>query len=274
MPKTFNITIIRPKGFLFSEVFREMAETVTYGLRGLGYDADLTENTAQDDRMNIIFGGHMLQEGVRLPTNLIIYNWEQTESYEAKPNYYDLARKYPVWDYSPKNIKAWKSIGVAAKYVPLGYMPEMTRIPKREVEDIPVLFLGSMNDRRMCILNALLDAGIKFEWPPAAVFGADRDELVSRAKIILNVHFHNSSLFEMSRVGYMLANKKLVVSEPSYDVPEGLRGAFVEVDFEKIVDACKDLLEDNSKREELAQRGFDIFSKIDEREILRGALAP
>lgn len=271
MPK-FNVTLIRPEGFLFSECFREVAETVMYGLRALGHEAEITENTGQADAINIVFGAHLIGPGFRFPSNFVIciYNWEQIGNYETNPHYYELARNSTTWDYSRKNIERWKELGVEAKYVPLGYVPEMTRIDKVE-EDIPVLFCGSRNDHRLNILNGLLDSGIEFEWPPPS-FGRKRDALIARSKIVLNMHFYKAGILEMSRVGYILANRKAVVSEYSEEVPDGLRAAMAEVPSEKIVDTCCELLHDHAKREELAERGFDIFSKIDERQILEEAL--
>jgi hypothetical protein len=265
----FNIYLVRPDGFLFTNCFQEISAAVLYGLRGLGYEAEITENQVFHGETNIIFGAHMLPHGFDLPEGSIIYNWEQIGHYDAPAEYYELAKKYTLWDSSLRNVAKWSCLGHKAKHVPLVYVPELTRITRAINQDIPVLFYGSMNDRRMKILNDLLDKGIKYEWQ-YPVFGMKRDALIARAKIVLNVHFYGGAL-EMSRCGYLLSNRKAVVSE-MVDDRMGLDNAMVWSSYEKIVDVCEWLSGDNREREELADRGFKEFSKILEKDILEEAL--
>src|SRR5215471_6842872 len=72
----FQITLIRPQGYLHTEAFREIAETLQYGLEGLGHTARIQENAVDSSAVNIILGAHLLsaEQMCSLPPGSIIYN--------------------------------------------------------------------------------------------------------------------------------------------------------------------------------------------------------
>ena len=45
------------------------------------------------------------------------------------------------------------------------------------------------------------------------VYGRERDKLIARSKIVLNMHHYSSQIFEIVRVFYLLTNRKAVVAE-------------------------------------------------------------
>jgi hypothetical protein len=49
-------------------------------------------------------------------------------------------------------------------------------------------------------------------------YGEERDALIARARIVLNVHYYESKVFEVVRVSYLLANRKCVLSESGSDI--------------------------------------------------------
>jgi hypothetical protein len=51
------------------------------------------------------------------------------------------------------------------------------------------------------------------------VWGPARDELIARAKVVLNLHYYEAAIFEQVRVSYLLNNEALVISESSEFVP-------------------------------------------------------
>src|SRR6185437_6664352 len=123
----------------------------------------------------------------------ILYNLEQVsaDSPWLTADLLALFRRYPVWDYSRQNIEQFRHRGIeVAAHVPLGYMPQLTRIPVAE-EDIDVLFVGSTNERRLAVIEALRTRGIRAEWR-FGLYGAERDRLIARAKIMLNMHFYEA----------------------------------------------------------------------------------
>ena len=82
--------------------------------------------------------------------------------------------------------------------MPIGYAPQLTRIAPA-AEDVDVLFVGSLNDRRRTVLDALEAKGAKVE-RVFGVYGPERDGWLARAKICLNLHFYEARVFEVVRV--------------------------------------------------------------------------
>jgi hypothetical protein len=57
------------------------------------------------------------------------------------------------WDHGRANIDALARHGIAARHLPVGYLPALTRIPAAPVQDIDMLFVGSIAERRLKILR-------------------------------------------------------------------------------------------------------------------------
>ncbi len=157
-----------------------------------------------------------------------------------------------------------------ALHVPVGYVPALTRIPPAPMPDIDVLFIGSLVARRIQILQALERQGARV----VAVYGRygrERDDLIARAKIVLNIHFHPAKVFEIVRVSYLLANRRFVVSESGSDatVEGAFAGGVVFAEYDRLVETCLAYLRDEAARREIAARGFSIMSAVSEAELLR-----
>src|SRR5277367_366934 len=146
----YQITMVRPEGFLHTEAFREVAETLQLGLRSVGHSAEIAENAVHSAATNIVLGAHLLsaQDSSIVPAGSILYNLEQLGGPNLPPQFLELARRCQVWDYSLQNIAKWKTMNCtyAPVHVPLGYVPELTRIKAALNQDIDVLFYGSLND--------------------------------------------------------------------------------------------------------------------------------
>jgi len=204
-----------------------------------------------------------------------VYNLEQLGGPSLPKHFYELGIRHQVWDYSLNNLKTWEVLRCARPpiHVPLGYVPELRRIQASKVQNIDVLFYGSLNERRSRILQALKDSGVKVH-SAFGVYGKERDALIARSKIVLNVHFYNAKIFETVRVSYLLANSKAVVSECSAEteIEPGLADAVLGLPYDSLVEGCLSLLRDEEKRRQLETRGFQWFSQRKESEILSKAL--
>lgn len=271
----FHITLIRPEGFLHTEAFREVAETLQFGLRSLGHTAQIRENAIDAAATNILLGAHLFspEDASMIPPGSIMYNLEQLGGPNLPKHFYELALRLQVWDYSLQNIQKWNAMGCACPpvHVPLGYVPELTRISAAPNQDIDVLFYGSLNERRAGIMKALKDAGAKVH-ATFGVYGKQRDELIARSKVVLNIHFYDAKIFEMVRVSYLLANSKAVVTECCSEMEKRLADSVVGVPYESLVDSCLSLLHDGEQRRALESRGFQWFSQQKESDILSKAL--
>jgi len=267
----FRITLVRPPAYVHTESFREIAETLQFGLQALGHAAQISENLFESGCRNVILGAHLLtsQQMQNVPSGSIIYNLEQIGGAQLNPAYYALAKQHQIWDYDVANIEKWNTLGCSYKpiHVPIGYAPELTRINSTVNQDIDVLFYGSLNERRTRILSALRNAGLNVH-NVFGIYGKQRDELIARAKLVLNVHFYESKVFEIVRVSYLLANAKAVVSECS----PGLETAIACAPYEDLMETCRSLVQDEKRRKEQEARGFQWFSQRKEKGILKSAL--
>ena len=273
----FAVVIVSPPGYLYSESFREVAEALHYALLALGHDSLLTDRLDCHDRQTIVLGSNLLAPyGLEPPNNAILYNFEQV--YEGSPwltpALLDLFRRYPVWDYSQANIErlaAWHVPRLS--HVRVGYVPELTRIAAVP-EDIDVLFYGSNSPRRRAVLDSLRARGFRVEWL-FGVFGAGRDAMIARSKIVLNMHLYEAEVFEIVRVSYLLANGRAVVSERGANPAEDadLASGIAFAAYDELVDRCVELLGDDRSRRELGQRGYQAFSARNQAAILGEVLS-
>ena len=239
-----TVCLIRPPGYIHAEALAELEETVRYGLEALG---------AWGGPPRIVLGAH-LPGYEPLPTD-IIYNTEHPRSGWWGKEYPDLMRSRETWDYSPSGY---------GLHVPIGYVPQLTRIPKADSQDIDVLFYGSINDRRAKVLTELREAGLAVV-NVFGVYGAERDALIARAKVVLNMHYYEPGEFESVRVSYLWANRKCVVCENSREM-----NGFV--DYDRLAWWCQTYVRDGFYRLEAEQFMFERFAEVSEVDILREAL--
>jgi hypothetical protein len=280
-PRRFTVTLIRPQGNSHAEVFREIAENLLYGLRRLGYSAAIVENTFAADATAIVLGSHMLREEhvARIPRSAILYNFEQIHpGVPTLRTFIEvLAPSFRVWDYSARNVATLERIARprSVRRVPIGYSPELSRIAPAPEQDIDVFFSGAISERRARVLDALRAEGLRVV-SVSSVYGAERDALIARSKVVLNLHYRaETRIFEVARVFYLLANRKAVVTElgPSTEIEDAMREAVLAAPYEELAAAACALVADASRRRELERRGFERFLALSEAEILRVALA-
>src|ERR1700756_3134466 len=275
----FAVAVVAPPSNpTIGGAFREVAEALHHALVALGHDSVLTNRLDLDERRTIVLGGNLLvQYGLEPPKNPIFYNLEQLGDdlpWMTMPEFIDLFRRYPTWDYSQANIERLAALGLPRPtYVPIGYVPELTRIAPAP-EDIDVLFYGALNGRRYAVLRDLHDRGLRVKWL-SYVYGASRDAWIARSKIVLNIHYWEAKIFEITRVSYLLANRRAVVSERGADptVERDLKPGIAFADYDELVDRCVELLGDDRARRKLAERGYEAFSARDQVAILQRALS-
>lgn len=270
-----SIWIVSPSGYPH-RVFEEVAEGFHHAAKALGFDARITHGMKPETERPLVFGACLLsgeneaQESI--PEQAIIYQLEQVSSGWNNPHYvYGILKNHQVWEFDRAQSVHWKSLGIDSIFCPIGYVPELSRI-KPQAEDIDVLFYGSSHPRRIAVLDEMRRLGAKPCWMIA--YGEDRDELIARSKIVLNIHYYEQAKFEIARCSYLMANKKCVVSERCEDRDAELRftGGVVWADHEDLTETCLQLLGDEKQRAETAQRGFDIFSRQTQSDILASVI--
>jgi hypothetical protein len=272
------VTIVSPPGYVHSAAFIEVAETIHCALLSLGHDSVLTAEGNIPGRLHIVLGSNLLPHyPLPLSRDAILYNLEQVSlgSSWFRPELIDIFRSHVVWDYSRKNAATLDALGIHVGHVlPIGYVKELTRIQFATERDIDVLFFGSMNPRRQEIVDRIRATGLR-TMAAFGVYGQERDSLIGRAKLLLNVHYYDAKVLEIVRISYLLANRCAVLSERSSDLTED--EAFAEgvafADYELIAARARELIDAPDVCDRLARRGFEIMSARSAPEFLREALA-
>ena len=253
------------------------------GLEQLGHRATYAVNEGAPGATNIVFGAQVMPVAAlaELPPGTIIYNFEQlrdvaVERIRAEIRYYAQVPHFIIWDYSTANLPSWRALGRHdVKIVPVGYAPILSRIPKAAHQDIDVLLYGLSGERRLQTFHGLSQLGLSTLFV-SGLYAAARDELISRAKVVLNINLYaQMRIFEIVRVSYLLANKKAVVADRDAntsvedDVQEAVRFAS---SLKELLDLCAKLAGDESERHKLEERGFACTSRRDIKGILESVL--
>ena len=85
-------------------------------------------------------------------------------------------------------------------------------------QDIDVLFYGAESPRRRNMevqLNKIPNCRVVFRY--YNLFRSEREELIRRSKIVLNLHYWPESSLEVHRIEYACSRSKCIISEPSSD---------------------------------------------------------
>jgi hypothetical protein len=275
----FNVLLVRPQDFIHHDAYAGAARQLCNGLRRLGYPARVAENEIVWDATNVLVGAQHLELELieRLPANTIVYNVEMVVL--GSPFLAVLGaflRRFEAWDYSAANIAAWRTAGISDRVRLLrpGYLPEDTTIDVTAASDIDALFYGGINWRRDLILRDIARTGVRLH-VAVNIYGAARDALIARSKLIVNIHSREDSVLEFARISQALANRRLLVTEPGHagDVDAQLSEALVIGRAAELGTICRALLDDEPRRLALAERAFAIYSQRDFTTSLRELLA-
>ncbi len=258
-----------------TRAFDDVLLPVFFALRRLGYQTEIRLNSFNPHSRNICLGANYDpdQKWIKLPGDCIILNLEQLEAagypWHKDDRYFRLLAAHECWDFSRRNIDFLAGKGLQARFLPLGYVPEMTRLKACPAPRSDVLFYGAMTLRRRDILDQLRARGLKVDCLTKA-YGWARDQALYSTRLFLNIHHSLPASLEVVRLGYVLANSRPVVSElepGSYLYPE-LAGACAFCAYDDLVPTVERLLADEEGQRELAGRGFEAFSALSLEEAL------
>ncbi len=261
--------------------YNEIIETISWGLQQLGHGVTYAINEISTDAANIVFGAQTLPFKILelMPRDSIIYNFEQMRGLDPGAIREELkycGQHFQIWDYSPFNIAAWEATGpkYPVKVVPIGHAPVLERIPKPAEQDIDILFYGSTAPSRLAAFDVLAKANLTSVYV-CGLYGDARDQLIARSKIVLNINYLASNIFEVARVSYLLSNKKAVVSlqQPGAAIEEDLLRAVKFSPPSTLLQDCIGLIDHVSERCALEEAGYSIMARRDIRPILASAVA-
>ena len=278
----FTVWIVSPTNYSHSHAFDEVAIALRDGLIELGHEVKIVISSFECRGKTSVLGANLLAANLHnigdIPKDMILYNLEQmtpgspwiTEEYISLMRG-SSGRSIEVWDYSRANIEELKKLRIEAKLCEIGLVCAESLSCIEDVEpEFDVLHYGSMTERRLQIISDLAKAGVRVH-AAFGVYGAERDALIARSKIVLNIHFYESKVFEIVRCSYLMSNRKCVVSETGVGGDEFDGGIYFS-SYNDLVDSCVALLADDAKRGEIAQRGFEIFEARKQATFLKGVL--
>lgn len=240
--------------YLDNSTFSDIAKELLYCLNQRRMCAEIVNHVKQNNSTDIyiILGMNDFNSQV-VPHNYIVIQLEQTSNPDSVqwfgPTYMNYLRgALEVWDYSVINYKYLRANGIShVKYVPLQYMTTSDHQlgTKLNISDkyIDVLFYGSVNDRRLKIYNDLKSTGINVVYK-RNIWGAERDELISKSKVVIIPHYNNNSIMETARLSYLLSNKCIVVMEQSIDpILDRWHHKYVSLSsYDNLCSTCQDII--------------------------------
>lgn|SRR5574343_254352 len=210
----------------------------------------------KEDNSTIILGYLLCsyQEVVEIKRSserLIIFQLEQISNHlnNMNPNWLNiLFEADEIWDYNEGNKKRLISEGLTpTKIIKFGYTQSLNKIVHKEEKDIDVLFYGSLNNKRIEILNSLQNVcNIQIV---NNAFADELDEYISRSKIILNIHYYEMDVQEQVRIFYLLCNGCCVVSE--FNTINNFDDFIFNVKRDKIVETVLEQLKDDNYKNQM-----------------------
>lgn len=219
----FNLVLIRPKNNTDVNCFVETVIAEQQALLELGHDVIISENTNIKDRWNILYGYNVIPyDNSYKQYHIIIRQLEQLPAENGWLSWHigaEMKRFMKnanfIWDYSSVNVKfIQKHLKGNVRLLKHGYSPVLDHLQSAKLQDIDYAFFGGSNPRRFEIFKGISDTlGIRKGVWARHLWGENRDKMLSRVKINLNIHMYDVAIQESARMSYMWNNCFAVVSE-------------------------------------------------------------
>ena len=242
--------------FRFRRCFEDLIEGMKGALELAGESVSVLDKFPPEvPGLNVVgFGGHV-GAPARSPYPCWVY---QTETFGAQEWFTDeyvdyLRTARGVIEFSPEQAGKYQSDERLSKVQPVvvrpGFVPALQRVTHRDEEDkdIPILFYGSISQRRLRVFEQIMDLGTT----PSVhfgVFGAARDELIARSKVALNFRAQDDWPEENIRLFYLDTNGACVLNELDPRVPGSIGVGYQDLSKEALR-----LVADRDAREQLIQ---------------------
>jgi hypothetical protein len=268
---------------LFSRTLTsEVEDMLQGGLGELGHTSTSQMFTLDPRCLNIVTPAVLIPREAldQVPLNTVFYNIEDLEHQPADKQRVVLEvveRGFVVWDYARKNLGWFAAHGHSnrVRHVPFGYAKSIDRVPRLpwESRTIDVLFYGKLTQRRVDAIAALtrtsLTVGVF-----SHIYGALRDDLMARSKMVLDVPAVDSFVAENPRVTFCASNRKVCVAErPAYPLAPEWEEAVTLTPYPSLVEVCVAMAADRDRLMSQEQRAYDAIRTLPISASLATALA-
>lgn len=166
-----------------------------------------------------------------------------------------------TWDYYPEHTDQFQQALCPSDTVRFLWHPSLRRttpLPSLTQQDIDILFVGALTDRRERIVKDLEHkTGLKVT-VAMNVWGQQLDDMIDRSKVILNLTGNDSEVrsFEVVRCMPIVAKNKLVIAENYHYIgiyPEA-KGFVLFTDLDQLAETCLYYVQHPIERQALADQ--------------------
>ena len=271
----FSVCLIEPQGYKFAHFLHDLGKYLCYTFESAGYDCCIVKNHLYRDRINIIVGGHRLDDPkivkeiadagqyVVIQSEMLgedtINNWPIQERYASV--YLPLLKQAKVvWDGLERNRIQLMKFSIDAVSTRFGYLPQLEEIVHKKNKDIDFLYYGSITPHRKKMLDALIAKGgrIYVDFDSTAIY---RNDLIARAHV--NLAPKQSPEMDHltgTRILYLVNNRSVVVVERCRDQAY-VEHCFPTADTEEWADLCMETLR-CPNLDQIADEYYERFKKI------------
>jgi hypothetical protein len=182
------------------ELVGDIVETYRLAAEKLGYPTNYVDACFQPGAINILFFFWDVPWSTIAPyhPDCIVVNFEPLVpgTHAWVDNYNGVLKHCYLWEYSQSNFQRNRELQLnVADYVPLAWedgaaevVPIEDVLPDAE-QDIDLVFLGNMTQRRVDVIDRLLGLGLRVVLNNGRTWSIEeRDGYLRRAKLVLNFH--------------------------------------------------------------------------------------
>jgi len=285
---------------------REIADLLCAGFRDAGCEAQLlidqipAEKT-EKGKIQIVVTPHEfynlflrdklpLEKVQRLTNNLFLLGTEQPESEWFDSNLVVAPHARAMLDIHLSGVAAYRARGLACFHLPLGYHPllEQSDVPAKSKRDLDVCVLAAMTDRREefiavnadffaarnCHIRFVPIGFAKTEETRSYLPIPQRNALLQRAKILLNVHYSDLRYFEWHRALIAMANRCCLISETCEGFEPLVPGKhFVMAKADDLTACCQYYIEHEDERKAITAAAYDfVCERVTQKDNCRAFL--
>lgn len=269
--RAWTLPFFEPVDPARAAITRDVIQLLAASLRSLGREVRFAARLPDRQGLNLIVG----TEGVFSPTDLegcryAVYQIQSlADPTSLTPTAVAVLRgALEVWAYRAEHLPILATLGVrSVRHVPLGFHEELRRV-RRATQDLDVLFLASRTARQAAVVHTLAN-GLTVKAAGAAR-GADRDQLIARAKVVLLVAGRDGEAIDEAALPYLLANRTCVVVEESG--PELPWQGLIRVPYANLALTCRSLVASSEERYRAARQAHDGFHQHLMTDALRAIL--
>lgn len=255
--------------------FIEAMLMIQYCLQQAGKTCSIVNTIDDHSNVTWIVFGVNLSPTVKLPPNTIIVNMEQLfdGSNWLKPPYINQLKTHQVWDYNRINQVYLRKLGIEAPLISYGYMPSLrhrgscwadTLNHPNINQDIDVIMLGYPNSNRKTIVQQLTAAGVKIQYHTGDMWGHQRNDLLLRSKILLNVHLYPANILEIPRLALAINNGMFIISESCINESEypWMQGCVIFRPYSQLLKTVLEYLKKPDECHRLAKLAYERFKSL------------